>query len=60
MPTPLVPPWTSSVSPSARRPSQIMLFHAVKKASGNEAASTKPRPLGIGMHCTAGTTQSSA
>ena len=37
-PTPLVPPCTSKVSPSARRPSQTTLFHAVKKTSGKAAA----------------------
>ena len=37
-----------------------MLFHAVKNASGRAAASTKSKPFGIGMHCTAGTLQNSA
>ena len=60
MPTPLVPPCTSRVSPWARRPSQIMLFQTVKNASGKAAASTKPTPFGTGMHCTAGTQQNSA
>ena len=60
MPTPLVPPCTSRVSPWSRRPSQTMLFQAVKNASGKAAASTKSKPVGIGMHCTAGTLQNSA
>ncbi|MNL83244.1 hypothetical protein D3C87_2108440 [compost metagenome] len=50
IPTPLVPPWISSVSPFSSRASQIRLFQAVKNTSGSEAASMKFSPRGIGMH----------
>ena len=54
---PLVPPCTSKLSPSVSRPSHMMLFQAVKKTSGSEAASMKVNPFGIATHCAAGTKQ---
>ena len=46
VPIPLVPPWTSSVSPSRSPPRSNTLAHTVKNVSGTAAAWTTSRPSG--------------
>ena len=60
VPMPLDPPWTSSVSPSFRRPRSKTLVHTVKKVSGIAAASLKERPGGTGSALSSCTTAYSA
>ena len=61
MPTPLVPPCTSS-GLAMVEPAQP--DHAVpggeERLRQRRRPSTKSKPFGIGMHCTAGTLQNSA
>ena len=46
VPIPLVPPWTSSVSPSVAQPRSNTLCHTVNSVSGSAAASASGRPVG--------------
>src|SRR4051812_11087075 len=57
---PLEPPWTSSVSPSRRRPKPNTLLHTVNMASGSDAAAIMSSDPGIGSTCPASTRQYSA
>ena len=59
-PTPLVPAITSTVSPVRTRARVTSMCQAVRKVSGNAAASRKPTWSGIGTTLAAGTTTSSA
>ena len=59
-PMPLVPPWTSRLSPGASRPRSNTLFQTVKCVSGNPAASPIDTPFGTGRHHAAGAVQYSA
>ena len=60
VPIPLLPPWTSSVSPACRPQRSNTLLHTVKKVSGKAAASTTESAAGRGNTCGAGATQYSA
>ena len=59
-PIPDVPPCTSSVSPSARRPRSTTLAQTVKAVSGSEAACAMEKPAGTGSTCPAGAVTYSA
>ena len=48
VPTPLVPPCSSTDSPAARRATPKKLCHSVKAASGRAAACTQSSPSGTG------------
>ncbi len=59
-PMPLVPPWTSRVSPGRAWPRSITFDQTVNQVSGRPAASTIAIPAGTGRHCPAGAVQYSA
>ena len=54
------PPWTSSVSPAARRPRSNTLCQTVKNVSGSAAASSIENPRGTGRHSGSAATAYSA
>ena len=60
VPIPLVPPWTSTHSPSAAKPRSNRLIHTVNKVSGIAAASTADSARGTGRQVPAAATQNSA
>ena len=60
VPMPLVPPWTSTVSPSAAKPRSNRLTQTVNKVSGIAAASVMRSTSGTGRQVPAGATQYSA
>ena len=60
VPMPLVPPWTSTVSPSAAKPRSNRLVHTVNSVSGIAAASTIVSASGTGRHGPTGATAYSA
>jgi hypothetical protein len=60
VPMPLVPPWTSTVSPDLQPPRSNRLVHTVKQVSGRAAASIMFNPVGIGRHSGAAATAYSA
>ncbi len=55
-PIPEVPPWMRQVSPGWRCPMSNRFAQTVKTVSGRDAASTKPRPLGMARACRASAT----
>ena len=57
VPIPLVPPWTSTVSPSAAKPRSNRLIQTVNRVSGMAAASVIRSTSGTGRQVPAGATQ---
>ena len=53
VPIPLVPPWTSIVSPSLAQPRSNTLCQTVNSVSGSAAASASGSPSGTGRQCSA-------
>ena len=60
VPIPLVPPWTSRVSPSRAQPRSNTLCHTVNNVSGMAAASAIDMPSGTCKQCAACARQYSA
>ena len=60
VPMPLVPPWTSTQSPSAANPRSNRLTQTVNNVSGIAAASISDSARGTGRQVPAGATQYSA